>query len=374
LVDDSIAQTGEENVMTLGARVIKTGFAISLSLLICRLLGMEPAVLAAVASIIIMQPSVYGTWRHVREQIQANTLGALIAFASSQLLGNDLFSIGLVAVIVIALCLKLKMGSSIGLTLVTVLVIMEAPGDGITFAVNRFAVILVGILSALVVNVTIAPPNYRKLFEAKVREVFADLSLLMRTAISDALTEHSFKQKKQRFQEGVAKCGEMFALFEEERRKMSKIKQVDARQIVIYKHMLRTLRSGEDVLELIGGHYIQSGMDKQLGQLFEHHLEELILYHEYILLKHEGHMKLSEDQGRRIGQENRLFMEQLLRIETKQDEDRLRIVLLGSCIYDYGLRLVRLDRLVEHQRKKQRQAKRRRWFRSARAEGKTAKS
>lgn len=339
--------------MTLGARVIKTGFAISLSLFICSLLGLEPAVLAAVASVIIMQPSLYGTWRHVLQQIQANAFGALIAFAAVKFIGNDLFSIGLVSVIVIAVSLKLKMANTINLTLVTVLVIMSAPGDDVQYALNRFSIILVGILAALFVNVAIAPPNYRKMFEGKVKEVFADLSLLIRTAISDEMTEQSFKQKKQSFQDGILKCSEMFTLIEEEMRRMSRIRHVDARQIVVYKHIIRSLRGAEDVLELIGGHYVQSRMDKQSGLIIHHHLDQLIRYHEYLLLKHEGHIKQSEQYLQRIQTENEQFMEQLLAIEPQPEEDHLRMILIGSCIYEYGLRLTRLDRMVQHQRRKQ---------------------
>src|SRR5690606_7762347 len=165
------------------------------------------------------------------------------------------------------------MGSTIGLTLVTVLVIMEAPGDDIQYALNRFSIILVGILSALVVNVTIAPPNYRRMFEEKVREVFSDLSLLLRTAISDEMTEQAFKRKKQRFLDGLTRCAEMYAVFDEERRRMSKFKQVNARQNVVYKHMLRTLRRGEEILDLIGGLYVHSRTDPTLAYQIHQQLD-----------------------------------------------------------------------------------------------------
>ncbi|GFR38134.1 lipoprotein [Insulibacter thermoxylanivorax] len=347
--------------MTLGARVLKTGLAISLSLYICRLLGLQPEVLAPVAAVIVMQPSLYGTWRHVWQQIQANTVGAVIAFLASQFIGNDLFSIGIVAVLVIAFCLKFKMGETIGLTLVTVLIIMEAPGDDIQFAVNRFSIILVGIISSLLVNVAIAPPNVRKMYEEKVKDVFASMSLLLRTAISDEMTELAFRHKRQNFDQGLLKCSEMYHVYHEEQRRMARIKHVDARQTVIYKHMLKALNKGANILEAIDGHYFQSRRDEHFAKTIHEYLDQLIRYHEYILLKVDGKAKQTRIYAKQTAESNERFMKQLLQEANQLDPHHIHLVLIGSAVYEYGLQLVRLDRLVEHQLKKRKgQPKRRR--------------
>ena len=339
--------------MTLGARVIKTGLAISLSLYICQLLGLESAVLAAIAAVIIMQPSLYGTWRHVGEQLQANTLGATIAFLAMYFVGNDIFSIGLVAIIVIVFSVKMRMEKTIGLTLVTVLVIMESSGSDLLFAVNRFTIILVGIASALIVNVVISPPNFRRMFEEKMKAVFADMSLLLRTAVSDDMTEQAFKQNKRSFHNGLIKCGEMYAGFDEQRRKMAKIKAVNARQIVVYKHMLSTLQKGGQILELIEEHYFQYKNHEQFEETFQEHLNVLINYHEYILLKYEGKMKQDEKHAAIVAVHNRDFFKQMIQHSHENlSEEQLRLVTISSAIFEYGLQLRRLDRLVEHWLKK----------------------
>ncbi len=335
--------------MTLGARVIKTGLAISLSLYICSQLGLEPAVWAAIAAIIIMQPSLYGTWRHVWEQLQTNTLGAAIAFLAIHFIGNDLFSIGIVAIIVIVLSVKMGMEKTIGLTLVTVLVIMETPGADLFYAINRFSIILIGIASALIVNVAIAPPNFRKMFEEKMQDVFSDLSLLLRRAVSDDMTEQAFKQNQHSFLNGLKKCLEMYEEFDEQRRKMAKIKPINARQIVVYKHMISTLQKGELILELVAEHYFQYKNHEQFEETFQDHLTSLISFHEYILLKYDGKMKQDAQHAELIAEQNREFFKQMIRLSHDDlSEERLRLITISSAIYEYGLHLRRLDRLVEH--------------------------
>jgi len=148
--------------MTLGPRVLKTGLSITLALYICAFFDLEPAIFAAVAAIFTVQPSIYKSWRQVLDQLQTNTLGAIIALAAAFLFGNEPVAIGVVSILVILICLRMKMESTIGLTLVTVLVIMSAPGDeDIWFTVNRFILILIGMGSAFVVNIAILRPKHQ---------------------------------------------------------------------------------------------------------------------------------------------------------------------------------------------------------------------
>ena len=115
--------------MKVGPRVIKTGIAVTLALYICSIFDLDSAVFAGMAAIFTIQPSIYRTWKQVWNQVETNTLGAIIALLGLYFLGSDPFSIGLVMIIVILISLKLKMANTISLTLVTVLAIMSAPGN-----------------------------------------------------------------------------------------------------------------------------------------------------------------------------------------------------------------------------------------------------
>lgn len=105
------------SILKVGPRVIKTGIAVTLALYVCSIFNFESAVLAGVAAIFTIQPSIYRTWKHIWNQVQTNILGAIIALIALHFLGNEPFAIGLVMIVVILISIKLKMEDTISLTL-----------------------------------------------------------------------------------------------------------------------------------------------------------------------------------------------------------------------------------------------------------------
>lgn len=336
--------------MTMGPRVIKTGLAIVLALYVSAMLGLKPAVFAAVAAIFTIQPTIYRTWRQVFEQVQANVLGAIIAILAVASLGNSPVVIGIVSVLVIMISLKFKTEKTIALTLVTVFVIMDAPGDDWTFAVNRFAIIMVGMASAFLVNITLWPPRHEKHFVEGVHAAFDQMSLLLRTAISNEMTEKAFRQQHEELRTKLEKLDELFSMFNEERQKLKRVKPVHAisgRRFVVFQKMLLTLHKGAEVLDVVTEHYFQSAHHAEAGEIFNKHIEFLITYHEYVLLKYEGTIKGNETRSRGMIRDNGLFMHEVMRFY-QADEENVRLLLVGSAIFDYGFHLNRLERLIEH--------------------------
>lgn len=65
--------------MAFGARILKTGMAVTLALYLSALLQFTSPVGAAIAAIFAMQPSIYRSWRYFLDQIQTSTMGAVIA-------------------------------------------------------------------------------------------------------------------------------------------------------------------------------------------------------------------------------------------------------------------------------------------------------
>lgn len=279
--------------MKLGPRVIKTGIAVTFALYICSVLNLESAVFAGIAAIFTIQPSIYRTWKQVWNQVQTNVLGAIIAFLGLYFLGNDPFSIGLVIIILISISLKLKMGETISLTVVTVLAIMSAPGnEDWLFALNRFIVTFIGMATALLVNIFVYPPNYKKNYVTKVNEIFQSMSILIRTAISDEMTEKCFKEQMEKLENDILLLDEQFMLFDEERENMAKLNNMDVREIVVFKQMFKSLQQGFIVLEDIDSFYFSCKPTPEENQLFDQQLEYLIKYHELFLLKYDGKIKM----------------------------------------------------------------------------------
>jgi uncharacterized membrane protein YgaE (UPF0421/DUF939 family) len=341
------------SIVKLGPRVIKTGIAVTLALYICSVLNLESAVFAGIAAIFTIQPSIYRTWKQVWNQAQTNIIGAIIAFLGLYFLGNDPFSIGLVIIILISISLKLKMGETISLTVVTVLAIMSAPGNDWLFALDRFIVTFIGMATALLVNIFVYPPNYKKNYVEKINEIFQDFSILMRTAISDEMTEKSFKDQMEQLENDIFLLEEQFILFDEEREKMSKVNNMDVREIVVFKQMFKSLQQGFIVLEDIDSFYFSCKPTPEENQLFDQHLEYLIKYHELFLLKYDGKIKMDlPSLEEEFMKQTEDFLEKVM--QSYNENHKIQMAVIGASIYHYAFQLDRLNTLVEQYIKKER--------------------
>ncbi|TDF99544.1 FUSC family protein [Paenibacillus piri] len=332
--------------MSFGARVLKTGIAVTLSLYISMLLDFSLPVIAAVAAIFAMQPSIYLSWRNLLDQLQTNTLGAAMAMLAGMFLSKDPFAIGIVCILVIMICLKLKMEETIGLTLVTVIVVMEASGQW-DFALNRFLLSLIGIGSAFLINILFFPPKPKEQFVKLIHTVFQKLSLLLRTVVSDEIKENVFRDEKRRLEAAVKLLGEKYSLFEEDLKKLNKAKYSRIRHIVVYKQMLTTLHKGAEVLDAVEQHYFQADRTPEMDAYFDRHLERLIKYHEHVMLKFDDKLKPDSSEADRMERDNEAFMKKMISDYSEEREGLLRLSIVAAAMYDYGYQTGRLDRLVE---------------------------
>ncbi|MNI29388.1 Fusaric acid resistance protein family protein [compost metagenome] len=333
--------------MTFGARMLKTGISVTLALYIAAWLHLPSPVIAAVAAIFAMQPSIYRSWKYLMDQLQTNTLGAILAMLGGSLFSNEPIAVGLVCILVIMICLRLKMGETIGVTLVTVVVIMEASGQW-EFALNRFVLILIGILSAFVINIVVYPPKPKVQYEKQIHDTFDQLSLLLRTAISDEIKENVFRNEKRELEDTINKLADKFKLMEEDQKQLKTPKFSESRQLVVYKQMLKTLRKGYEVLDTVEQHYFQAVRSPELNAEFDEHLEKLTKFHEHIMLKFDNKLKPNLDEAEQFEADNDEFLRRMLDRYAEQREGVLRLSIVSAEMYEYGHQLERLNRLADH--------------------------
>ncbi|MFC0333850.1 aromatic acid exporter family protein [Paenibacillus sepulcri] len=332
--------------MTIGARVMKTGLAVALAVYISGMIGFSSPILAAVSSIFTIQPSISRSWKQILDQLQTNVLGAAIALAAVRLFGNTPISLGLVCIIVILCCIRLRMEATIGLTLVTVVAVMEADGGSWLYALERFSMVLTGMGAAFLVNVLVFPPRPRKQFVRQVHDAFGQLSLLLRMAISNEMKEDIHRQEKEKLHGTLRKLEERYTLFEEERSLLPGRKQARIRQLLLSKQMIRALQQGADLLEVVEEHYFAAPGSREWAQRFDQQIEELTKYHEQILLKLEGKMKAGADIEPEEEREARL-VKQLTDYFSDDLNEHKRLVFVASSMFEYAYHLRRLDRLAE---------------------------
>lgn len=333
--------------MTIGARVFKTGLAVAIALWIGGLLDLKLPLIAAIATVVMIQPSIYRSWVQVLQQLQSNVLGATAAIAAVWLVGSSPLAIGIVSVMMILLCIRLKAEETIGLTVVTVVVLMEAHGLGWPLVMDRLAALLTGIVTAFVVNITIAPPRHRGRFVAQVKRSQTQLSLLLRTSVSNELRENVFNQELAGLKGQLRKLEDAYDLYAEERvvRKVSRADR--ARLLVIYKGMLNALERGVTLIEAVEVHYFPAASDARWRDLVDRQIEALCSYHEQLMWKWDGLLKPGASSAAPPPESSALLKAISSAPETTE-EDRARLLVVASAIYAYEERLRRLDKLIEH--------------------------
>lgn len=117
--------------------------------------------------------------------------------------------------------------------------------------------------------------------------------------------------------------------------------------MVVYKNLLQTLQKGFEVLEAIDRHYFQAERTERTDELFDRHLEQLIKYHEYILLKFEDKLKPGANDSEPLSEDNDSFLEAAIQGYNPEKAGQLRLSVVAAAIYDYGYQLDRLDRLAD---------------------------
>ena len=157
--------------MKIGARVIKTGIAVAITMFFCKSLGLEPAFFGAVSAVINLQPSIFLTIRAARDQILIHVLGVTAGFFFGYFLGVNPLSAGLIVVLLIPIYIKLKLHSGITMGIVAALFVLSSSTEEFLFhALARTGVIFVGLGSAMLINVLLWPPKYTKLLKEKLLE------------------------------------------------------------------------------------------------------------------------------------------------------------------------------------------------------------
>lgn len=333
--------------MALGPRVLKTGIAVTIALYLGTLLNLPSPVIAAVATIFAVQPTIYRSWRYLLDQLKTNTLGAIIALCVSMVFPHDPIIVGLTCIVVIMICLQIKMEITIGVTLVTVISVMEASGRW-DYAAMRFLQTIVGIGVAAFVNVVFFPPKPEVQYLKQLDAVFHRMSLLLRTAVSDEMKESSYRAEHDKLHGEIMSLQDKFKLFDEESRKLKRAKYKETRRVVVYKQMLTTLLKGAEVLEAIENHFFQSPRSEESTHVFDHHLEMLTKAHEHVLLKLDNKVKPDRSYMDRLEMDNQQFLRRVMNDNMENASDEGRLTIVAAACYEYGFQIHRLDRLAGH--------------------------
>ncbi|MEK5133375.1 aromatic acid exporter family protein [Bacillus sp. FSL W8-0645] len=337
--------------MKLGARILKTGIAIVLALYLATWLGLPTPVFAGIAAVFAIQPSIYRSFLTIVDQVQANIIGAALAITFGLLFGTGPVIIGLTAVMVIAINLKLKIEHTIPIALVTVIAILESAGDHfLSFALIRTATVVLGVLSSFLVNLIFLPPKYETKLVHHIMENTEEILKWIRLS-SRQSTDHSIlKDDIDQIKERMIKLDHIYLLYKEERSYLKKTTYVKSRKLVLFRqaimtsnralYLLKKLHKLENEILLMPEHFKESLTDE---------IDYLLYWHERTLMKFVGKMKPQDDE---FQNECSLRLETLtksfLQHQQNQENDLLDYNMLNvmSSIIEYRDELEHLDTLI----------------------------
>ncbi|WP_078381747.1 aromatic acid exporter family protein [Sutcliffiella halmapala] len=345
--------------MKLGARIVKTGIAITLALFVAQWLDLPSPFFAGIAAIFAIQPSIYRSYQSIIEHIQANLIGAILAIIFSLIFGHDPFIIGLTAIFVIGINLKLKIENTIPLALVTVIAIMESPGENfLEFSLIRFSTVMIGILCAFLVNLFFIPPKYETRLYYKVKVTTEDILKWIRINMRHASEHNLLKTDIENLRQRLLKLEQLFMLYKEERtyfptRKSSSTK---ARKLVIFRQLILTSNRALHTLKTL--HRLENELH-QMPSEYQHYLkaelDHLVNLHEQVLLKFVGKIKqhntsemYAEEQFDKSQFIDAFMIHKADFLDSEENADVwYHLFPLVSKIIDYNEQLVHLDKLID---------------------------
>ncbi|MFD2618726.1 FUSC family protein [Terrilactibacillus laevilacticus] len=343
--------------MRLGARSLKTGLAVTIALLIATALHLTPPTMAGIGAAVATQPSVQQSVRSMFDNIQGNLLGAIVAVLFVYFIGTSPIIIGLAVIIVIAIMLKLKLQTTITLTMVTAIVIMvsDTPSNQhfILYSLDRVILVIIGVLSATIVNLVFLPPKYENRFYYNILNQTTELFKWVRLLSQQASENTKIKSELNQFDDTKVKIFNFYQWYKEERAYTRKQRFAKYRISVIFKHMMATTNRLHDILKSLDRNendYNQLPEDFKIT--LRKQLDGLMSYHERVLLKFNGKIKR---------QHHREQMKENFRHKTKiaesfisyygndevNKEEWLNLFPLISLIVDYSQNIEHLDLLIE---------------------------
>lgn len=158
--------------MITGARILKTGIAVSISMYTCNFFQIQSSLFAGAAAVLNLQPSLGKSLHNALEQLLSQFISIGIAIILGLTLGAHPLTMGLSTILVIIVCNRFKWRSGIsGGIMASIFVLASPPDQFLNHALIRSVAIFIGVGSALLVNTTIAPPRYEEPLSVKLNEL-----------------------------------------------------------------------------------------------------------------------------------------------------------------------------------------------------------
>ena len=273
--------------MKLGARILKTGIAIILALFITSFLPNDVGFksVAGISAVVAMQPNIHRSVKTISEQAMGNFIGALLAVIVVVVFGKNIVIMGITVILLIAILYKINLAHVATLASVTALIIMgQHTGSFYVAATFRFILVMIGVLSASIVNLIFLPPKFEtKIYHYSVK-LTSDIFVWFRLVLNDTSDYHQIKQDNDQIKTRLNRLEQIYDYYNEERPLTKKHVFQQNRKKILFKEVVSTTRQAYEVLNRMT-RYQNDLHNLNYNLIFQIKLEidALIEYHEQIL-------------------------------------------------------------------------------------------
>lgn len=343
----------------IGPRMLKTGIAITLTLVVTGLLDMELEMVAAIAAVLAMQPSIMRSFAYIKEVVVGNSVAVIFSLLGVFLLGAHPLSVGVVAIVSIAVNVRLGLNKTVSLTVLTIITIMIASEGTIDvlYIVNRLSLVVIGVVSAFIVNVLVFPPEHQKLLFKQIEKAFDRSLFLLRVIPNKTMSLPTIKVEDREIEKAITKIKDYHDLLIEERNRLFIRNKINfLRTIVIYKHMIRVLESQHALIVQLERNMEEiDAMSGGKSHVIKKLINEITNYSENIFLLYQDKIILDRDLQRETKTAMRLTINNLIEeLQGSGYEKWIYVFPVANSLIEL---FAELDKLENFVRKKENQPK-----------------
>ena len=349
--------------MKIGARVLKTGLAITLSIYLSTLIIPEnSAALAAIAAVTTTAPSVKKSFEMFKQRILANIIGGVVAVIMQLSLGSSPVSAGIGSILLITVLNALKLSDVLTLAVITLVAIMSSITDDPIYISAGYRVLetLIGVTVSFLINMIIHPPKYEQRFHQSIMDTCNELIVILRASLRKNIDFTIMGKDIEWANKSMAEIDSLYDLLHDELI-LSKQRRVErARRLVVLRHFTSTLRSMVALIDVIHKNdHVFKTFPVSFRSVIRKRLDILLDGHEQIILKFHGRVPVEAVQFIEVTPEYRSnyikeFYKQTL-LEIDQDDiyesEVNGVIHIMSAIYRYEEVLRTLNRIITIYRK-----------------------
>ena len=344
--------------MKIGARTLKTGLAIALSIIVSIvLIPGSTGILAGIAAVTTTMPSVRKSYEMFIKRTESNVIGGIVAVIALYTIGPGPITTGIASIIAIVILNYLKLSDVLVLSVITVVAVMLTTNDVYYIAaLNRVLDTVIGVTVTFIINWLVYPPQYDETFYNTLLTSSGDLFSLIRAEVRSNISFSIMHQDLIKVKDSVASLDDLFDLIRGEMLPYKSNRHTVARKYVIYKHMVEANRDAYYLLTALHENdHVYNNFDEDLKLMVRERVEILLMAHEQILMKFEGKIFVDEVNFMDTNNEYRhkyiqAFYQQSFK-ELEKDYGRRTdvngVIHLMSAIYAYEEEVLKLNNLIK---------------------------